>query len=157
MEQDMNRREVLKTTGAFALAAFVSDALAAEHDHSKMHDHAAMGHEGMTNPYLRLIETTGDCIQNGQLCINHCLMLLADGDKEMAACARSVHQMLALCTALQQLASYESKQVKAVAKVAMDMCKDCEDECRKHEKKHAACHDCAESCAACYKACKDIA
>lgn len=153
----MNRREALKTTGAAALAALVGDALAAEHDHAKMqHDHAAMGHGDMKNPYLKLIQTSGDCIQKGQLCIDHCLMLLADGDKDMAACARSVHQMLALCGALQQLASYQSKQVKPLAKVAMAMCKDCEDECRKHEKKHAACHDCAESCAACYKECKLI-
>jgi len=159
----MNRREALKTTGAFALAAFTTNTLAVERDQTRMHDHSAMaGHEGMNhdnmkNPYLKLIQTTGDCIQKGQLCINHCLMLLADGDKDMAACARSVHQMLALCGALQQFASYESRQVKALARVAMDMCKDCEDECRKHEKKHAACHDCAESCAACYKACKEIA
>jgi len=152
----MNRREALKTTGALALSAFVADAMATEHDHSKMHEHAAMVHEGMKKPYLKLIQTTGDCIQKGQLCIDHCLMLLADGDKEMAACARSVHQMLALCTALQQLASYQSKQVKAVALIAMDMCKECEDECRKHEKKHAVCHDCAEACAACSKACKNV-
>jgi Cys-rich four helix bundle protein (predicted Tat secretion target) len=152
----MDRREALKTAGAMTLAALATNVLAAEHDHEHMHDHATMGHEGMKNPYLKLIQTTGDCVQKGQLCIDHCLMLLADGDKEMAACARSVHQMLAMCTALQQLASYESKQVKAVARIAMEMCKDCEDECRKHENKHAACHDCAESCAACYKACKEV-
>jgi len=150
----MNRRDALKSTGALAFAAFAANTLAAEH----VHDHSAMGgHNSMKNPYLKLIETTGDCIQKGQLCVNHCLMLLADGEKEMAACARSVHQMLALCGALQQLASYESKQVKAQARIAMEMCKDCEDECRKHEDKHAACHDCAESCAACYKACKEFA
>ncbi len=153
----MNRREALKTTGALALSAFVTEAMAAEHDHSQMHDHAAMNHEGMKNPYTKLIQTTGDCIQKGQLCIDHCLMLLADGETEMAACARSVHQMLAICGALQQLASYQSKQVKPLAKIAMEMCKACEDECRKHEKKHAACHDCAESCAACYKECKALA
>jgi Cys-rich four helix bundle protein (predicted Tat secretion target) len=149
----MNRRDILKTTGALALAALAADAMATE----EHHDHAAMGgHEGMKNPNLKLIETTGTCIEKGQICVNHCLMLLGDGDKEMAACARSVHQMMAMCGALQQMASYESKYLKALAKVTMDMCKDCEDECRKHEKKHSVCHDCAESCAACYKECKAV-
>jgi Cys-rich four helix bundle protein (predicted Tat secretion target) len=149
----MNRREILKTTGALALAALAADALAAD----EHHDHAAMGeHEGMKNPNLKLIEAASDCVAKGQVCIDHCLMLLADGDKEMAACARSVLQTMALCSALQQLASYQTPQLKALAKVAMDACKECEDECRKHEKKHAVCRDCAESCAACYKECKAI-
>jgi Cys-rich four helix bundle protein (predicted Tat secretion target) len=147
----MNRRDILKTTGAIALAALASEALAKEEHH---HDHAASGHEGMKNPNLKLISTASDCIVKGGLCIDHCLMLLADGEKEMAACARSVHQVLALCGALQQMASYQSPQLKALAKVAMEGCKECEDECRKHEKKHAVCHDCAEACAACYKECK---
>jgi Cys-rich four helix bundle protein (predicted Tat secretion target) len=151
----MNRREILKGAGAITLAALSADVLAKEQMHH--HDHAAMGgHEGMKNPNLKLIETTGTCIEKGQLCVNHCLMLLGDGDKEMAACARSVHQMMAMCGALQQMASYESKHLKAMAKLTMEMCKDCEDECRKHEKKHSVCHDCAESCAACYKECKAV-
>jgi Cys-rich four helix bundle protein (predicted Tat secretion target) len=149
----MNRREILKTTGALALAALAADALAAD----EHHDHAAMGgHEGMKNPNTKLIEAASDCVAKGQVCIDHCLMLLADGDKEMAACARSVLQTMALCSSLQQLASYQTPQLKALAKVAMDACKECEDECRKHEKKHAVCRDCAESCAACYKECKAI-
>ncbi len=152
----MNRREALKTTGAMALAAFATNTMAAAHDHKHMHNHAAMGHGGMKNPYLKLIQTTGDCIEKGQLCIDHCLMLLADGNKEMAICARSVQQTLAMCSALQQLASYQSKQLKALAKITMDVCKECEDECRKHEKKHAACRDCAEACVACYKECKAL-
>ncbi|HQR51458.1 MAG TPA: four-helix bundle copper-binding protein [Methylophilaceae bacterium] len=150
----MNRRDILKTTGAIALAALAADALATE---EHQHDHAAKGgHEGMKNPNQKLISAASDCVLKGELCIDHCLMLLADGEKEMAACARSVHQLLALCSALQQLASYQTPQFKALAKVAMEGCKECEDECRKHEKKHAVCHDCAESCAACYKECKAI-
>ncbi len=152
----MNRREALKTTGAMALAALATNATAVEHDHKHMHDHAAMGHDGMKNPNLKLIQATGDCIQKGQLCIDHCLMLLADGNSEMAACARSVQQTLAMCGALQQLASYQSKQLKALARITMDACKECEDECRKHEKKHVACRDCAEACVACYKECKAL-
>lgn len=150
----MDRRDILKTAGAVGIAAFVSEALAAHegHDHHGSHDHAKM-----KNPYGKLMASTADCVGRGQLCVDHCLMLLAEGDTNMAGCARSVHQMLAVCGALQQLASLNSPHLKAMAKVAMAVCKDCEDECRKHEKKHAVCSDCAEACANCYRECKAVA
>lgn len=147
----MNRRDILKTTGAAALAALVSDAWA---DHA---EHAGHDHGVMANPYAKLIAATSTCTVKGQACINHCLMLLGDGDKAMADCARSVQQMLAVCGALQQLASAGSSHLKPLAKVAMDVCKDCENECRKHDKKHTACKECGDACAACYKECKAIA
>jgi Cys-rich four helix bundle protein (predicted Tat secretion target) len=149
----MDRREILKTVGAVGLAAFVSDALAARegHEHHAGHDHAKM-----KNPNGKLIASTSDCISKGQLCVDHCLMLLADGETEMAGCARSVHQMLALCGALQQLAGLNSGHLKPLAKVAMAACQNCEDECRKHEKDHAVCKDCGDACAACHKECKAL-
>lgn len=149
----MDRRELLKVASSAALGVIASNVMANEHEHH--HDSGQHSHHA--NPNQSLLDTTGTCIQRGEVCVNHCLMLLADGEKEMAACARSVHEMLAICTALQKLASYESKQLSAMAKLAMNTCQACEDECRKHEKKHAACHDCAEACAACYKECKAIA
>lgn len=149
----MDRREILKTVGAAGLAVLVSDAWADRegHDHQAKHDHSSM-----KNPFGKLIAATSDCISKGQLCVDHCLMLLADGDTGMAGCARSVHQMLALCGALQQLASLNSEHIKPLAKVALAACKNCEEECRKHEKDHAVCKDCAEACAACQKECKAV-
>lgn len=145
----MNRRDILKTTGAAALTALISDAWAehAGHDHGGAH----------ATPYAKLIQATSTCTIKGQACINHCLLLLGDGDKTMADCARSVQQMLVICGAVQQLASAGSRHLKPLARVAMDVCKDCEDECRKHDKKHAACKECGDACAACYKECKAIA
>lgn len=75
----------------------------------------------------------------------------------MAGCAQSVNQMLALCSALQQLANQNSKQLPKLASMAMDACRQCEDECKKHADKHEVCKACGESCAACYKECKKIA
>ena len=72
----------------------------------------------------------------------------------MAACAKSVNEMMAICRSLESLSSQGSRYTTVLAKVAMDACKSCEDECRKHENKHAECKDCAESCAACFKQCK---
>jgi len=144
----MNRRELLLGGVALASASVVGKVFAAdEHEH---HHHAGAINEG-------LLAATSDCVQKGQVCLSHCLVLLGQGDKEMAACAKSVNQMLAVCGALQQLASQESSYLPKQAAIAMDVCKQCEDECKKHAEKHEACKACMDSCATCYKECKKIA
>lgn len=145
MEIDMNRRELLLSGVALVGATIVGKAQAADrHEH---HHHGSAVNAA-------LISAASDCVQKGQVCLSHCLTLLGQGDKEMAACAQSVNQMLAVCGALQQLASQESRYLKSQAKIAMDICKECEDECKKHADKHDACKACMDSCAACYKECK---
>ena len=79
------------------------------------------------------------------------------GDKEMAACAKSVNEMLAVCAALQRLATTDSRFLPKYATLAGEVCEACEKECRKHETKHAECKACADSCAVCLKECKKIA
>jgi Cys-rich four helix bundle protein (predicted Tat secretion target) len=147
-EFEMNRREVLLSGLALAGTAIVGNVQAAD-------DHAHHHHIATRN--ADLISASSDCVQKGQVCLNHCLDLLGQGDKQMAACAKSVNQMLAVCGALQQLASQESAFLARQAKIAMDACKQCEDECKKHADKHEACKACMESCASCYKECKKIA
>ena len=116
----MNRREALLSGAAIAAAAVVGRAQAAEMQH---HHHAAM-----TN--TALVSAAADCIQKGQVCLNHCLYLLGQGDKEMAACAKSVNEMLALCGALQSLSNQESATLPRLAAIAMDACNQCEEECK---------------------------
>jgi Cys-rich four helix bundle protein (predicted Tat secretion target) len=147
----MERREMLKTLAAAVAGAVSANALAADHEHHH-HDHGAMGKANAA-----LITTASDCLQTGEACLAHCLVLLGKGDKEMAACAQSVNELLAICTALMKVASQDSRFVPALAKVAGDVCSNCEKECRKHEKKHAECKACADSCAACLKECKKLA
>lgn len=136
--------------GAAAVTLTVAGkaAFAGEHDHHHMH------HDAKNQA---VIDAAFDCVQKGQVCVRHCLDLLAQGDKEMAACAVSVSQLLAVCGTLGELGNYQSKHLEKMAKVAMDVCKECEDECRKHAKKHQQCADCADACAACFKECKAIA
>lgn len=145
----MERRDLLKTVAAAAVAAISTAALAEEHDHQHHHE-AAMKFAG-------LAASSGDCLQTGEVCMAHCLVLLSQGEKEMAACARSVNELLAVCSALQKLANQESKNTPRFARLAADVCADCEKECRKHEKKHAECKACADSCAACLKECQKLA
>jgi len=151
----MNRREMLQGSAALSFAAMATLAGAADkmeggHDHMHHHHNAA-------KDYSALAHAATHCIMFGEACIDHCLDLLGQGDKEMAACAKSVEQMMAACTMLRQLATWKSAYVPRMAAVVMDMCKACEDECRKHEKKHKECKDCADSCGACLKECKAVA
>lgn len=158
----MERRDMLKGIGAAVATALTANALAAgkpggEHDdHSHHHhDHSAHDH-GATKQLQPLIQAASDCAQKGDQCLAHCLTLLGEGDKAMAACARSVNETIALCRALETLAGQGSKYTAHLAKVALDACKECEKECRKHEKKHAECKACADACAACIKACQNL-
>ena len=141
----MERREMLKTVLAAAVGAISTAALAADHDH---HNH------GASSRNAGLIAASADCLKTGEACLAHCIYLLGNGDKSMAACAQSVNELLASCTALMKLAGQDSKFVPAIAKVAAEICANCEKECRKHADHHPECKACAESCAACVKECK---
>ncbi|HLP99005.1 MAG TPA: Csp1 family four helix bundle copper storage protein [Sideroxyarcus sp.] len=146
----MNRRELLMGVAAMAAAATTGRAFAAGHDHA-MHDHHAMPSRND-----KLIAAAADCTVKANICLQHCLDLLGQGDQSMAACAKSASQTVAICTALQQLAAADSRQLPQLAKVAMDICKECEEECKKTEK-HPECKACKEACQACYNECKAIA
>lgn len=147
----MNRRELLLGGLALAGASVMGQVQASEHNHMNM----GGSHEHHSNPNEKLMQVAADCVEKAQLCLQHCLVLLGEGDKSMAACAKSSSQVQLICTALQGLAAAESRSLPALAKVAMDICKDCEEECKKTNK-HAECKACEEACAACYKECKAI-
>lgn len=157
----MNRRELLLGSAAVAVSALTNRAIAADAMPEHQHEHQSMtGHEhhhsGPMNP--KLLENAADCVKSGQICIRHCLDLFSQGEqKELAACAISVNELISVCGTLQQMAASNSKNLAKFAKFAQDVCKGCEDECRKHEKKHQACKDCAEACAACAKECEKVA
>ncbi|GAB5606175.1 four-helix bundle copper-binding protein [Sideroxyarcus sp. TK5] len=145
----MNRRDLL--LGAVAMAA-AGTAFGASHEHMDMgHEHHVMG---TVND--KLIAAAADCVSKANICLQHCIVLLGQGDKSMANCAQSSSQVIAMCGALQQMAAADSKYLPQLAKVCMDVCKVCEEECKKTEK-HPECKACKESCAACYAECKKIA
>lgn len=145
----MERREALTTLAAAGLAALATTpARADEHEHH--HHHAGP-------KYQALVDSAQSCLATGEACLAHCLELLGQGDKEMAACAKSVNQMLAMVETLRKLAITESRFLPRYASLCAEMCSDCEKECRKHENKHAECKACANSCAACLKECQAVA
>ena len=87
-----------------------------------------------------------DCVATGEACLAHCIQMLSTGDTTMAGCARSVHEMMAVCGALSRLAATESTFLPALAAVCRDVCAACERECEKHAKSHAVCAACGEAC-----------
>lgn len=70
----MERRDLLKTVAAAAVAAISTAALAEEHDHQHHHE-AAMKFAG-------LAASSGDCLQTGEVCMAHCLVLLSQGKRK---------------------------------------------------------------------------
>lgn len=101
--------------------------------------------------------SAADCLVKGETCLAHCIELMGQGDKEMAGCAASVNQMLAMCTALQKVSVQNGSQLKSLARAVAAACDDCEKECRKHASKHAECKACGEACVECAKQCKATA
>ncbi len=143
--ESIDRRKLLIGAGAIVSVASAGAAWGASvHQHQPSYNKQG------------IIDASIDCIKKGQACVDHCLELFKTGDTSVAECADAVHEMLAICTALSQFASYQSRHLKSLAKVCIDVCQDCENECRKHAEKHAACKACANACANCIEECQKI-
>jgi len=145
----MFRRDVIATAGLAAMALASKVALADDHEHMH-HDHGAMGN-------TKLVESASTCIKAGDTCIAHCLQSFAAGDTSLAACAKSVNEMLSICSSLQKLASLGSAHLAEMSKLALSICLECEKECRKHEQQHDTCKACADACSACADECRKAA
>lgn len=141
-----SRRVLLGVATAMASAGVVSSAVAQE---AGEHDHGPAVHKA-------LIDSAHHCVMTGQICLDHCFDSFKAGDTTLAECAVQVQELAAVCQALAQLASNESKNLVSLAKVTIDVCNDCEAECRKHEANHVQCKDCADACAACREECEKI-
>lgn len=146
----MNKREWMTNSAVLAMAALAGKASAQEATHT--HHHMAG-----PGPNTALIAAAADCATKGQICLSHCLDLLAAGEKDMLGCGKAVNETIAICNALQSLAIQDGKSLKALAKLAEETCMACEKECRKHEDKHKECKDCADACVTCAKQCRAIA
>jgi Cys-rich four helix bundle protein (predicted Tat secretion target) len=150
----MQRRHLV-TAAAAATAAFA--AMAQPKSKPAAADaHAHHHHHGGAGKYEAVMHSAAHCVMTGEVCLAHCHMVLAEGDKSMAECAKSVNELVAACTALRALAAQESPRLPALAKVVMDVCLACEKECRKHEKKHQQCKDCGDACKACAEDCRKV-
>ncbi len=152
----MNRRDMLLSTGAMAVSASIG-ALACGGGNA-VAQNAAKVPSGAPRAAAdtALAEAAYACLGKGQSCLAHCIAMLAAGDTMMAGCAPAVHDMHAVMSGLAAAAASGSRHLKALARVAMEFCKDCEAECRKHADMHAVCKECAEACAKTIAACQRV-
>jgi Cys-rich four helix bundle protein (predicted Tat secretion target) len=140
---------MLRGLSIVAAATATSNALSAQD--------AAHGHVHGPAPNQALLNAANDCVKTGDVCLAHCLNLLATGDKSLGACAKSVNELRATCAALTSLAAQNAPSLSKMASLSAAVCKNCEIECRKHEKDHIECKNCAEACAACATECSKAA
>ena len=151
----MDRREMLKgAAGGLILAAAGNTVFAAENaKQPASHQHTHVSGKKNQSP----IDAAADSVKKGQACLSHGLEMLSQREyKDMAVCAMRVSDMVAACTAIEQLANYNSPHLPKMARVVMDICQDCEKECRKFEKEEAICKETADSCVVCFNECKKI-
>jgi Cys-rich four helix bundle protein (predicted Tat secretion target) len=139
-----SRSTLLKTAGVAVVAAGASRLLAEDHSH----------HHTTASPLAR---SALDCVETGRLCLTHCNDALASGDKTMIECARTVRDMVAVCSMLNELASSRSRHLKQLLPGCRAVCQNCLDECKKHAARHAICKECANKCQACLDEMKKIA
>jgi Cys-rich four helix bundle protein (predicted Tat secretion target) len=133
---NLSRRDVLMGLGAVATLAYAGSTLAAMpgHDHSK---HSAQQPEAL--------DAVNNCVDKGHRCISHCLVSWNEGDLELAACAKKVNEMNAICEGFSRLLAANSSHVHNYAKICKSVCTECAKECREHDQ-HIECRECAEAC-----------
>jgi len=145
----MQRRELVLGLG-LAGAALGAAAVAATDPHAG-HDHSSHA-QGSA-----LIDAATACVRTAEACLDHCLEVLAAGDRTMEGCGHAVNGLRSVCGTLAVLAIQRSPLLGKYAAVAKQFCDACEKECRKHADEHAACKDCADACVACSRECAKLA
>jgi len=162
MNHNPSRRSLV--AGAAAIAAATAATAIAKPAKGKMPmDHGSMdhgnmagmpgmehmdhgGHFELTRDEKRVVSALADCQVAGEACLSHCIESLAAGDTSLAACARSVRTMLAVCRAAQVLVETHSAFAGQQLSLCRDACSACETECQPHKDHHETCRDCATAC-----------
>ncbi|MDQ3235248.1 MAG: Csp1 family four helix bundle copper storage protein [Pseudobdellovibrionaceae bacterium] len=106
-----------------------------------------------TGNFSKLADTAHACVKTGLICMSHCQKELAQGNKSMAECLKSVMELVAACESLEKLALYGSAHTRDFAKVTAKICADCAKICEKHAQHMEICKACMEACKECEKAC----
>ena len=104
--------------------------------------------------YKAVEDSAAACVSTGEDCLRHCLGMTAMKDTSMAACERSVMELIAACRALQTLASINSTFTPAFAKDVATVCDACRKECQAFAAKVIECKACADACTKCAAECR---
>jgi Cys-rich four helix bundle protein (predicted Tat secretion target) len=153
----MDRRKFISTSALLAAASAAGSSFTfakSKSDGNVQNEHSNKNHSS-GNPALTA--AAANCVVKGEACLQHCMDMLTSGDTSMSNCSKTVREMINFCQALSKAAAQNSKRLPQLAKIAMDACRECEEECRKHAQSHDVCKQCADSCAECMKLCKSVA
>ena len=135
----MDRRKFLAFSTAGAAAMMSRNAIA-------QHNHMTHSKDKTYSKWeTQLSKTAVDCINDGKLCLAHCLESMSSGDKTLARCQQSVVNMLASVEAMNNVAIYGNYKKSSMIKLVdacQSFCEDCFAECKKHSKHHATCKSC---------------
>jgi Cys-rich four helix bundle protein (predicted Tat secretion target) len=107
-----------------------------------------------------VIDATAGCARDGRVCLARCTDHLAAGMVAMEHCQRGVMNMLAVVSAMADVAGFRNaspQNMKALAAACAAFCKACAEACAPHAAHHAECKACMDSCLACAKACEAFA
>ncbi|MCP5142986.1 MAG: Csp1 family four helix bundle copper storage protein [Chromatiales bacterium] len=133
-EISTDRRAFLASAAAAMVVGALPASAATEHHH---HHHGA---------HQDIVDAADECVATGKTCLNHCLILLGDGDTTMKECAKSVNEMIPVCGAMATLALSDSRNLRVMADACLAACKDCAAACEKHMEQHVECKDCYDAC-----------
>ena len=161
-EDLLQRRDVI--TGLAGLGAWVASTAASAQsatpaDHSG-HTMAMPPPAPLSPEHRTVIATTADCQRAGRVCLARCTEHLAAGMQGMADCQRAVMNMLAVVSAMADVAGFANTSpanLKSLAATCAAYCASCADACEPHAGHHEECHACREACLACAKACRALA
>ncbi|HPH67362.1 MAG TPA: Csp1 family four helix bundle copper storage protein [Kofleriaceae bacterium] len=169
MNPQLNRRQLLGVSAGLASLAIATHATAAPKSagsNGKVQPPTSKVPAPAPSPKAAarkaLIPLISDCLVKAQACAAHCERELANGNKDMAQCARAVADMLALCGALAPLVARESNLDAKLAVVCADACAACVTACNAHAAHfahgmHLECKACGEACSKCEAACRALA
>jgi Cys-rich four helix bundle protein (predicted Tat secretion target) len=145
----MNRREMLASAGILSTVMLSGISFADDKKSGSI----------SKDKLKKVTDAAFDCIKKGEACTSHCLDMIAGGDTSMKNCLPTLANMMAACTAISKIASYDSAKpetIKHLATVCADLCKDCSDACKVHAEHHAVCKTCMEACNKCADACTEV-
>ncbi len=94
----------------------------------------------------QLQRAAAECLRAGERCLTHCIALLSRGEAGMADCADAVREMLPICRAVVGLASTDSTEMEALARICHRVCTRCRDACAPHVDHHRTCRACHAAC-----------
>jgi Cys-rich four helix bundle protein (predicted Tat secretion target) len=149
-----NRRDVLAS-----LAGFGAIALASEVQAEDAHKHDAAPPAPLSAAHKAVIASTADCLRTGRVCLARCTDHLATGVPMMEHCQRAVMNMLAVVSAMADVAGYANAKpanLKLLANACAEFCRSCAEACKPHASNHEECQACMDACITCAKACDAI-